>query len=247
MEKDDLASSKKSRKESPRNRAISIDITDLENRNASLSKPARGSKRHAGPEEEIANVGSIGKKAGKRARKQSKKIQETFTGDAENDQPMDLDLLSRGKKRDRNEAGSSFGGEEDSHVNSHGRKKRSQKRKTNTSTDADAAVQARGTKRSYEIESTLGSEEEDRNIRNPKTSRKRGKRIEIEIESDSDVSMEDLDASCGGRKIGEEWQINGELFRVGPDGRRLHQTLLRKRRSRFVMVSLCSCFSFHSN
>lgn len=239
MEKDDHASSKKSRKEAlASDRAVSIDITDEVNRNA--SPPRRGSKRHAGPEEEIANVGSNGKKAGKRARKQSKKTKEKFTGDDENDQAMDLDLLSRGKKRDRNEAGSSFGGDEDSPVNNHGRKNRRQKRKSNS--DEDAAIQARGTKRSYEIESTLGSEEDNIN-RNPKTSRKRGKRME----TDSDVSMEDLDETCIGRKIGEEWQTNGELYKVGPDGRRLHQTLIRKRRSRFSMVSLCSCFSSHFN
>ncbi|KAL5508455.1 hypothetical protein ACEPAH_6074 [Sanghuangporus vaninii] len=188
--------------------------------------PSRGSKRQAASDEDISINGTIGKKAGKRARRQSKKVEEVIDVD-ENDEHMDVDPILRGKKRDRTEADSSFGGD-DELAGSRSRKTRRQRRKSNLSADLDSATPKRGTKRSYEGESTLGSED------GSKSPRKRGKHTPKESH-DASVADATSDASCAGRSIGEEWHANGVTYKVGPDGQRLRQVLLRKRASRYSM------------
>lgn len=218
-----------------------MDVVGDEIIDLSSPKPARGAKRQAASDEDIANTGSTGKKAGKRARRQSRKLHETSNGD-ENDASMDVDSISRGKKRDRTEAESSFGGDDDLAASGRGTKNRRHKRKSNASTDMDAIMEARGTKRSYEVESTLGSDDEVGSTSRSTLSRKRGKLTGRD--SISDVLMDGTvpDPACAGRKIGEEWHVNGETFKVGPGGRKQRQVLLRKRRSRFSMVSLVIIF-----
>ncbi|KAL5488254.1 hypothetical protein ACEPAI_6362 [Sanghuangporus weigelae] len=190
--------------------------------------PFRGSKRQAASDEDISINGTIGKKAGKRARRQSKKVEEVIDVD-ENDEHMDVDPILRGKKRDRTEADSSFGGDGDDELaGSRRRKTRRQKRKSNLSADLDSATPKRGTKRSFEGESTLGSED------GSKSPRKRGKHTPKESH-DVSVVESTSDASCAGRSIGEEWYANGVTYKVGPDGQRLRQVLLRKRASRYSM------------
>ena len=84
------------------------------------------------------------------------------------------------------------------------------------------------------MESTLDSEE-DGSPRHAKMSRG----LSRNASDSSDMSLDGpvIEASCGNRRIGEEWQSNGTTFRVGQDGRRQRQVLLRRRRSRFSMVS----------
>ena len=219
----------------------SMDVVDDENVDGSPQKSTRGAKRQATSDDDVANTGSIGKKAGKRARRQSRKLQEVLTED-EDVSSMDVDSISRGKKRDRTEAESSFG-VDDSMTAGRSKKNRLQKRKSSGPTEMENLVQSRGTKRSYEVESTLDSDDGSGSFSRPSTSRKRGKISGRD--SSSDISMDDVvpDPACAGRKIGEEWQSNGETFKVGPDGRRLRQVLLRKRRSRFSMVSLWTAVS----
>ncbi|KAI5124876.1 hypothetical protein M0805_007306 [Coniferiporia weirii] len=219
----------------------SMDITDDVFSDGPPQGVKRGSKRQAGPVEDITNVGSIGKKAGKRARRHLKKTQEELlNGGEEEDELMDLDYISRGKKRDRAEAGSTFGGDDESPTGGRTRKNRRQKRGSAAHADVNVGVQARGTKRNFEIESTLGSDEEEGYILSrSKASRKRGKQMGTDPEDSTDASVSEtaigVDPACAGRKVGEEWQVNGQLYKLGRDGRRLRQVLVKKRRSRFSM------------
>ncbi|EJD00949.1 uncharacterized protein FOMMEDRAFT_21422 [Fomitiporia mediterranea MF3/22] len=214
----------------------SMDVIEEESASTSRPKASRGAKRQAGSDEDIANLGSMGKKAGKRARRRSRKVQDVFDAE-EADEFMDLEHVTRGKKRDRAEAGSTFGGDDDSPATSHKRKNRRRKRKSNVSAESDSASRTRGTKRTFEVESTLGSDDEGDSIGRSRSSRKRGKRTVNDSYDLSDVSMDDLllDPSCMGRKIGEEWHANGETYKIGPDGRRLRHVFLRKRKSRYSM------------
>jgi hypothetical protein len=60
--------------------------------------------------------------------------------------------------------------------------------------------------------------------------------------SDTDPSVEDgqisRDPLCRGRRIGEEWEAHGVLFRVGLDGQRLRRVLVKEDRPKFNMVSM---------
>lgn len=192
------------------------------------SKPVRGAKRQAGDEPEESFDSISPNKMSKRARRQSKKNQSNSNENESQDILMDLDPISRGKKRDRAEAGSSFGGDDEPSVH---RKNRRRKGKL------DADVLPRGIKRSFGDESTLESDEDEQMLL-AIASRKRGK-MDDSIDS-TDISFDDTsmvkDPACGGRSIGKEWQAKGQRFKVGPDGRRLRQVLLKKRRSRFSMV-----------
>lgn len=59
----------------------------------------RGAKRQASPVEDIINNGSLSRKAGKRARRQSRKLQDIFDENQGNGVLMDIDRASiRGKK-----------------------------------------------------------------------------------------------------------------------------------------------------
>ena len=198
-------------------------------------KNARGAKRSAGPVDEIENNGTFGRKAGKRTRRQSRKLQSIADENERDDRLMELDPVSRGKKRDRAEAGSTFGGDEESPLTGQGRRKtRRQKRKSDMSDFLDESFLSRGTKRNFEVESTLDSDD-DGSPRHSKMSRGLGRHAS----DSSDMSLDGpvVEASCGNRRIGEEWHSNGVTFRVGQDGRRQRQVLLRRRRSLFSMVS----------
>jgi hypothetical protein len=72
--------------------------------------------------------------------------------------------------------------------------------------------------------------------------RKRGKRSsniqrhEMERQK-SDVSMdESVTSSKRVREIGEEWESNGVRYKIGPNGQRLRQALVKRARQKFVMV-----------
>ncbi len=233
--------------EHKRSRAESEDEDELMNVDGDvlgeLSQPRskRGSKRHAGTDED-ATPETGRKKAGKRPRRISRRTQDLLLDLEEQehgDKLMELDdALSRGKKRDRTEAGSTFGGDDDS-PSTRGRKTRRKRRST---ANAEAATEAklRGTKRTHDVESTLDSDEDDRMSR-AKSLRKRGKHILADGDSSTDMSYDGsavaIEPSCVGHKIGDEWVVNGQQFKVGPNGKRLRQVLVKKRRSRYSMVS----------
>lgn len=192
----------------------------------------RGAKRQASPVEDIINNGSLSRKAGKRARRQSRKLQDIFDENQGNGVLMDIDRASiRGKKRDRTDAESTFG--DDDSPNEYYRRSRRQKR---TSVGSVDSTPIRGIKRSYEVESTLGSDDEQSTSGHSRvSSRKRGKRSSGDTPG-SPTNRIVVDPLCGGRKPGEEWVTNGINYKVGSTGRRLRLALIKKRRSRFSMV-----------
>lgn len=234
--------------EHKRTRTDSEDEGELMNLDADIlgesSQPRskRGSKRHAGTDED-ATPEAGRKKAGKRPRRISRRTQDLLLDQEDQergDKLMDLDdALSRGKKRDRAEAGSTFGGDDDSPT-TRGRKTRRKRRST---ANAEAATEAelRGTKRVHDVESTLDSDEDDR-VSRTKSVRKRGKHIITDGDSSTDMSLDGpvvtIEPSCAGHKIGDEWVVNGQVFKVGSNGKRLRQVLVKKRRSRYSMVSV---------
>lgn len=159
------------------------------------------------------------------------------------DEVTETKAVARGKKRDRAEAGSTFGGDDDDDIRngriSHHRKRRTILRRR-------IEVPARGQKRDREAESP----ESEGNGGGPETSRrriqhsskKRGKKAaSLEV---SEISVEDprvsRDPLCSGRRVGDEWEADGVQYRVGDKGERLRLTLVRKARSKYHMVSFPS-------
>ncbi|KAF5393098.1 hypothetical protein D9757_001178 [Collybiopsis confluens] len=212
----------------------------LQASSSSNRSSSRGSKRVLGDDEE----GSPKKERGKRQRQTSgEKMNQTLDYDdmdldaEELDQVGDLrSAISRGKKRDRDEAGSSFGGEPEDEVEEdidiEEEKSRRRKRRNKRRSDANSA--SRGKKRDRDIEDELGdSDNESGRASRQILRKKRGKKASDEL---SDVSMEDsVNGSTKGRKIGEEWTSNGVQYKVGPNGQRLRLELVKKARQKFVM------------
>ena len=165
----------------------------------------------------------------KRARKVSREGQPEAL-EVKDDEGMDIeeaadDAVPRGKKRERGEAGSTYGGD-DSGAEEEERSRRHRKRRT---VAHRVAAASRGQKRGRGID-VESDEETDRPL--SKSARKgRSKRDADEHE---DVSQDPL---CKGRRIGEEWESNGIHYKVGPNGQRLRQELVKKSRSKFPMVS----------
>ncbi|KAI9069214.1 hypothetical protein FKP32DRAFT_79459 [Trametes sanguinea] len=136
--------------------------------------------------------------------------------------------IARGKKRDRAEAGSTFGGD-DAVIDDDEKPLRQRRRRTVSNKLSQAS--SRGQKRVRDLDSY---DSDDSQVERPKresTRKKRGKRSEEEV---LPVSNDPL---CKGRPIGEEWESNGVRFKVGPNGQRLRQELVKKSRSRFPMPS----------
>ena len=201
------------------------DIIDhMEVDEASPAQPKRGAKRLASVEEDegFESARAIGR--GKRARK------------ASSQDPI-LKAM-RGKKRDRAEAGSTVGGDdfaEDDIEDKH----RSQRRRRIG--NKKSVGNLRGQKRAREHDSSESDNESDSTSRRSARN-KRGKRSPREEDWTSDDGLVSHDPLCNGRPIGEEWESNGVLYKVGPNGQRLRQALVKKSRSRFPMV----CYLFSS-
>ena len=225
--------------------------------------PKRGSKRGFGEEDEDDGDGEVTETKefrGKRARKVSQEKVRQFNivddnmdiDDEELDEITELRQSSRGKKRDRAEAGSTFGGEdEDSeaelgHEDDVKARRRRRKRRTVARRKSEAS-HARGKKRDRDIDDEKNQESED-GSEGKGSRKKRGKRASDRHEnghaSRSDVSMDESVNSIRGkvRAIGEEWESNGIKYKVGPNGQRLRQALVKQARQKFVMVF----FSFFS-
>ncbi|KAI3616531.1 hypothetical protein WG66_011498 [Moniliophthora roreri] len=153
---------------------------------------------------------------------------------------------SRGKKRDRAEAGSSFGGDDDENieqdVEDYGQKSRHRKRRNKRRSDANSSLRGRKRDRDLEEENGDSSDTTDDSLGTSSrrsSKKKRGKKSQRgEEEKGSDVSMDDsqpVRSAVKGRKIGEEWTSNGVTYKIGPNGQRLRETLLKKAKQRFIM------------
>jgi hypothetical protein len=191
----------------------------------------RSAKRVLGDDE----VEGVGERRKKRDRKQSVVIdldQHEEMGDGEVPQSP----KARGKKRERrveDEEGPASGDEEKSRK---GRKRRTmQKRKS------DVASEEKG-KRKREQDAEVDRDEGP----SKRTSRKKSSKkatVEDEKDEESDVSIDSpvsQDPLCKGRRIGEKWEVNGVKYKVGINGERLRQTLVKRARSKFVMVCVFS-------
>ena len=191
---------------------------DMEIDEVSPAQPKRGAKRLASVDDDEGFESSQAIGRDKRPRKALR----------------DDSLLRamRGKKRDRAEAGSTFGGDDEMEAeadDSH----RSQRRRRLGNKKSTGNL--RGRKRGREPESVESEDESDSPSKRA-ARHKRGKRSPREEDWTSDDGMISHDPLCKGRHIGEEWETNGVRYKVGPNGQRLRQTLVKKSRSRFPMV-----------
>jgi hypothetical protein len=226
---------------------------DAEFDDAGDTAPKRGSKRVFGEEEEIEEVSETKKFRGKRARKVS---QEKTRQSHAVDDNMDIDdeeldevteLKSRaGKKRDRAEAGSTFGGDDDSAVELDAEddikaRRRRRKRRTVVKRKSEAS-DTRGKKRDRDSDDERNGQESEDASQGKVSRKKRGKRGSDRHDKDyvsrSDISVDESNTSVRGkvRVIGEEWESNGIKYKVGLNGQRLRQTLVKQARQRFIMV-----------
>lgn len=213
--------------------------------------PQRGAKRYLFDEEESEDDLIERQPRDKRARKVSldKGIQAQeedleMDVDEEEDDVDDLPYIQRGKKRDRAEAGSTFGGDDDESGSEHDNsdlksKRRRRKRRTFSKRKSDAAVAVRGRKRDRDVEedeSELETGDENSYI----SRKKRGKKSSLQDGemSEHSTTRSQTSSASRNRRIGEEWTSNGIRWKMGPNGQRLRQALVRKARQRFPMVSL---------
>lgn len=167
----------------------------------------------------------------------------------EGDEVSELRDIPRGKKRDRAEAGSTFGGDdEEIDVGADGKaSRRRRKRKMVSKRKSEAyAAQIRGTKRDRDASSNESDEEDDDFKYSKKNLRtKRGKRNQHEEENSDDSvngSLVSRESYVKGRRIGEEWEVNGVFYKVGLNGQRLRQALVKRARNKFPMVRLTLFF-----
>ncbi|KAG9317324.1 hypothetical protein JVU11DRAFT_1522 [Chiua virens] len=154
------------------------------------------------------------------------------------DEMTELKAVVRGKKRDRTEAGSSFGGDEDEAVRN-GRASHHRKRRTVSQRRVE--VPARGRKRDREAESPesegeRGSSEASQG-RSQRSSKKKREKKTVS-DGVKEVLVEDRvsgDSLCGGRRTGEEWEADGVQYKVNDKGERSRLTLVRKARNKYHM------------
>lgn len=219
--------------------------------------PRRGSKRgiQEEPEEDSEGATDTKQSRGKRARKvSSEKVPHGHQADQSmdiDDEDMDditeLKPFSRGRKRDRAEAGSTFGGDDDesaleNEVDGDSKLRRRRRKRRTVAKRKSEATYLRGKKREREGEEHASDDNSDETPSKVSSRRKRGKRLSnvqshgIERQK-SDVSMdESVTSSKRVRDIGEEWESNGVRHKIGPNGQRLRQALVKKARQKFVMV-----------
>ena len=187
----------------------------------------RGSKRVASLDDESFAL-SRAERLDKRARKVSLE-RSPQSADEDMEDEDDLEYVIRGKKRDRTEAESTFGGDDSVMDDDEKPLRRRQRRNVSNKLVPDLS---RGQKRGRDSHSHDSDDSDSEVPRRGTTRKKRGRRSHDEMMPLSN------DPLCKGRRIGEEWESNGIRFKVGPNGQRLRQELVKKSRSRFPMVSI---------
>lgn len=197
----------------------------------------RKSKRTADSSDDSDLHSSQENRHDKRRRKaSSRRLKNHVRRDDDDEMEVDgLDLkASRGaKKRDRTEAESTFGADDDMTHNE----------------DVDAALSRHRKRRQRKSSHIFRGQKRGRDLDSPGVDtdygnpRGKGRAFRRRsTTSDTDLSAEDVQTSkdplCKGRRIGEEWEAHGVQFRVGPDGQRLRKVLIKEDRLKFNMVSL---------
>ena len=216
--------------------------------------PKRGSKR--GFSEEVDDGEDVTETKNFREKQARKVCQEKARQSHDMDDNMDIDdeewdeitelrSRSRGKKRDRAEAGSTFGGDDEDSAaeiepeNDVKNLRRRRKRRTVAKRKSEAS-HARGKKRERDTDDEKSDQESEVGSQGNVSRKKRGKRGSDRHDraSRSDISMDESINSMKGkvRTIGEEWESNGIKYKVGLNGQRLRQALVKQARQKFVMV-----------
>ncbi|KAF5320907.1 hypothetical protein D9619_000727 [Psilocybe cf. subviscida] len=206
----------------------------------------RGEKRGLG-DDEGEDFAPSKDSRGKRARQvsryalqrqdgdQSMDIDTALEAEEDDDEITELRSPVRGKKRDRAEAGSTFGGDDDDeHIQAEDEKDRRRRRKRRTvAKRMSEASFARGKKRDAEDEDEVSDEE---GASSPERHRRKSRRqtLRDSRSMNSDISMSDSTRSRL-REIGEEWETNGVKYKIGPNYDKLRQALVKKARQKFVM------------
>ncbi|KAJ7693910.1 hypothetical protein B0H17DRAFT_482531 [Mycena rosella] len=214
-----------------------------------LPRQKRGEKRMMREEDvddDEEDAGRPGRRTrGKRARKVSLENQDVFMASDDNaDDDMDVDdedewrdgrPAARGKKRD---AGSTFEEDEEAEDGDQAQKTR-RKRRTVGKRKSDAGAQpSRGQKRDRDVDEE-GSEGEGAvsgtPARSSRKTKKRGKKSKEVRDDDEEGSVEGSASKGKGRPIGDEWESNGVMYKIGANGQRLRQALVKKAARRFTM------------
>jgi len=215
--------------------------------------PKRGSKRNAHDEEDNEAF-ETKKSRGKRARKVSSTEvapqDDMDVDDEEADEITELKPTLRGKKRDRAEAGSTFGGDEENSdldveaAEGEEKSRRRRKRRTVAKRKSEASfIRGRQYGMNGEDEHSEKQSDEDSPGRISARRKRKSKRTSDAVRRNheyaaSDVSMDESTTSTKSkvRNIGDEWESNGIKYKIGPNGQRLRQTLVKKARQKFIMV-----------
>lgn len=204
-----------------------------------VENPKRGHKRSASQDDDegISMSRSNRRKLRSRRISRNEPIERILDESMDDeDDVVELESVPRGKKRDRVEAGSTFGGddsilEDEENPRSHRRRRTASHRKTSVAT-------TRGQKRGRDVIDSMESDEDSEPSSRRGVRQKRGKKGSEDGYLSQDDGMISQDPLCKGRRIGEEWESNGVAYKVGPNGQRLRQALVKKARSLFPMVRL---------
>lgn len=209
-----------------------------------IEHEARRPKRLADSDEEDDVVSMQGRRHDKRRRKTSSRLSTAppiaiipSAADVEEmdvDQVHEMPVVHRGKKRDRVEAGSTFGGDDESVADDAiGHRTQTRRRRKMRK----SSMSHRGRKRGRGVDSSESESEEGHRRIVGKASKRRHDRLE---HSADDVSTNDtpviIDPRCGNRKIGDEWDAPGARFKVGENGQRLVQATVLVPTPRYPMV-----------
>lgn len=210
----------------------------------------RGAKRNFGDEDLYSNI-QIRRPKGKKARQFSAEKVSLAAGEdmdidnEEDDEVPELGDNLRGKKRDRAEAGSTFGGDDDESSENEDVKllRRKRKRRTVSKRKSDAGSSI-GKKRDRDLVDVDENMEID--VTGFVSRKKRDKRASLAGRGDDDqrsareISPDEslTSVQSRARQIGDEWESNGVKYKIGLNGQRLRQELVRKERQKFVMVRM---------
>lgn len=213
---------------------------------------SRGAKRVMGDESDQDDDDN-GRKRAREKRARNFSLQKDFLPEKEDMEvdseeengEADVHISSRGKKRDRADAASTFGGDDEESISEHehgnNTRRRQRKRPTVSKRRSDGAI-GRGKKRDRAFDGSDDDAPSEPDAR-PRLSRKKRGRKNSSMEIDDDHS--DKTASVGGssnsgrrRRIGEIWESNGIKYKMGPDGQRLRQAIVKRARQKFTMVRI---------
>ena len=210
------------------------------------SAPVRGAKRLASlDDEDDFDDRFVTQRRDKRARKSSREHppipEDDLMVDAETDVVDESHTSPRGKKRDRGDAASTFGGDEDSLLDDSDDKHKRNRRRRTVSTR-----KPRGQKRGRESHALESGSDDEVELSSTRGSRKkRGKKAVAQEDSSFFEPPYSTDPLCKGRRVGEEWEIGGTKYKVGPNGDRLQQALVKRKRPKYKMVCVDFYDFFH--